>query len=264
MRARRLRDRDGLIDAVQEQAAQAAQHDAGDSAADGVGRGVMEGDDAGRRTAGERLKRQQRAPQGVEVHHVEGAGPHRRPQAAVLAAERQAGLEAGARQPHGVGLAQAHDAEVRRDPLHARARPHLGCDDGDLVAELAQCGGRVLDMRLHAAGALQIVRTDMRDSQRRTLHGRSVSSETSFALSRPRLHPRGWAVESLSISTLIQFVAGIPTPDSQSARFAYTDMAVGGRTGGSSRIAGLAGWPAHWFRARAPGRPADGRPGSDL
>ncbi len=86
-------DRDGFIDSGQQQPAQAAEQHSGRCAAEGVRRGVMEGDHAGRGAAGEGLEGKQRAPERVIVDHVEGPGPHGRPQAIELSSQSQTGLE---------------------------------------------------------------------------------------------------------------------------------------------------------------------------
>ncbi len=89
-------------------------------------------------------------------------------------------------------LAEANDAQVRRDPLHARARTHLGSDDGHLMAELAKSLCSIPDVGLHAPRSPQVVWTDLGDSQRRALHDCPEPSETNLADVAPDFIPEAW------------------------------------------------------------------------
>ncbi len=161
--ARRLGHGDDLVDVREQHATGRAQDRLADR---GVRRRVVEGRHPRAVAAGQRLERQGWGPQGVIVDDVELAAPHGRREPAMLVAEGDADLELGPGKADPVRPAQLEHTDAvgaargRRTPI-----AHLGRDDGHLMPEFRQGHGRVLDVNLHAAGTVKVVRADLGDIQ---------------------------------------------------------------------------------------------------
>jgi hypothetical protein len=69
-----------------------------------------------------------------------------------------------------VGLADLGHLDVGRQAILVGTIADPGRDDGHFYPQLAQRQGGVANVRLHAAGAVEVVRADLRDPERRDVN----------------------------------------------------------------------------------------------